>query len=346
MSEHSPLRVLDTLRLITTEPPPLEWLADGVWSPGKLTLFSGREKRGKSLVQLALGFVMASGGGELAGITVQAGRVLLIDGENGEQEIHRRLHALGLAPEHADNLMIAEARGLELREHGDEIVELVERHDADLLLLDSFRALWRGNERDEAEITQALDPMRDFAHDSGVAISLTHHLPKGGEQTYRGSTAIGAAIEHVVVLESFEEDPRHKTRRKLSNPLARFAPQRDDRWLAILSEGDDGPTWLEAADPYVAAHETPAQDETMTSLRELVGSWQSGNGYSPGAKVPKHDAPGYTASDLARAIGRRPDDNTVRRAIKRLADEGVFYQGDGKRWYPAPTPLDDEEEES
>jgi AAA domain len=343
-----PLRVLDTLRLLTTKPPPLEWIADGVWSPGKLTLFTGREKRGKSLVQLALALRMASGGGELAGIHVKPGRVLLIDGENGEAEIHRRLHALELAPEHADNLMIAEARGLDLAALTDSylVESYAVRHRADLVLLDSFRALWRGDERDEAEIAAALDPIRAFAHDTGAAVSLTHHLPKGGEQTYRGSTAIGAAIEHVVVLERFEEDSQSKTRRKLSNPLARFAPQRPDRWLSICSEGDDGPTWLEAVEPYVPARETPAQDEVAVALLDQVR--YSGNGHIPGTGLPDASddaAPGWSLADLARAVGRHPDDQTVRRAVYRLAKDGVLYRGDGKRWYPAPRLFDDHEED-
>ena len=55
------LTELDTLELVTTTPEPLDWLADGVFARGYMTLFGGREKRGKSLVQLALGVAMASG---------------------------------------------------------------------------------------------------------------------------------------------------------------------------------------------------------------------------------------------------------------------------------------------
>ena len=86
----SKLRLLNTLDLVTREPEPLDWLAEGVWARGKLTMFGGREKRGKSLVQLALIVCMVSGGGEVAGIKVKSGRVLLVDAENGEREIHRR----------------------------------------------------------------------------------------------------------------------------------------------------------------------------------------------------------------------------------------------------------------
>ncbi len=186
------LRVLDTRKLVTTEPEPLDWLAEGVFCRGELTLFGGREKRGKSLVQLAVAVTMASGGGEIAGIEVKAGRVLIVDAENGEREVHRRLRAMGLALEHAENLTICEARGFDLREDLELAAKLAARHEADLVVFDSFRALWRGDERDEAEVAAALDPMRELAHDTERACSMTHHQQKGGEE-YRGSSAIGGA---------------------------------------------------------------------------------------------------------------------------------------------------------
>ena len=95
------LRELDTRQMLTTVPPPLEWLVDGVFARGHHTLFGGREKRGKSLVQLVFAVCMASGGGEVAGITVKPGRVLIIDAENGERMIHRRLRMVGLDPDHS-----------------------------------------------------------------------------------------------------------------------------------------------------------------------------------------------------------------------------------------------------
>ena len=205
-------------------------------------MFGGREKRGKSLVQLALAVCMASGGGAAGGIEVKAGRVLLIDAENGEREIHRRVRAMGLTAEHAHNLAIAEARGFELRKHLDMVAELARDHRADLVLLDSFRSLWRGDERDEAEVAAALDPLRDLAHGTETAFSLVHHAQKGGEE-YRGSSAIGACIDWCVMLDRDRDDP-DKTRRRLANPLARFAAERADRWLTVRSRATTaGSAW-------------------------------------------------------------------------------------------------------
>ena len=355
------LRVLDTHKLVTTTPPPLDWLADGVWCRGKLTLFGGREKRGKSLVQLALAVCMASGGGEVGGITVSGGRVLLIDAENGEREIHRRLRAMGLGAEHAANLTVAEAHGFELRKHLDQVAALAERHGADLVLLDSYRSLWRGDERDEAEVAAALDPLRQLAHDTEVAISLVHHAQKGGEE-YRGSSAIGACIEWAVMLDREREDT-DKTRRRLANPLARFAPERPDRWLQITSGGDDGPVGLASASPFVREHEAPVRGEIEAELVAYIegcqgvgpyigpdpltppgniGDLEGCQGVDPRIARGTLTPPSWTSGDLARAIGRDRRASSFRRALQHVADLGVIHRNAAERWERSETLLDDE----
>lgn len=326
------LRVLDTLTLVTTEPPPLHWLAEGVFCRGKLTLFGGREKRGKSLVALALAVAIASGADDVAGIAVKAGRVLLIDAENGERELHRRLRAMGLAAEYAENLTVAEARGFELREHLDQVRDLAARTGADLVLLDSFRSLWRGDERDEAEVAAALDPLRQLAHETDAAISVVHHAQKSGEE-YRGSTAIGASIEWCVMLDRDREDP-DKTRRRLANPLARFAPERPDRWLQIRSGGDDGPVSLAAAEAFAPEHAAPVRDEIEAELREYIAGVPSATALKGGGTVAH---PGWTRAELATAVGRDHRNGTFRRAVQRIADSGVLHRNAENRWQRSPT---------
>jgi hypothetical protein len=336
----SKLRELDTAALVQRAPDPLHWLADGVYCRGKLTLKGGREKRGKSLVQLALAVCMASGGGEVAGIPVKPGRVLIVDAENGEREIHRRLRASGLDTEGARNLHIAEARGFDLRQDLKLAADLAQRHAVDLLVLDSFRTLWRGDERDEAEVAAALNPIRDLAHDTDIAVSLIHHAQKGGEE-YRGSSAIGACIEWCVMLDRDPQDP-DKARRRLANPLARFAPERPDRWFRVESEGDDGPVSLEETEAFVREYEAPVREGLEARLREWIAG--CGSGTAPIRADTTGTTPeGWTHAELARAVGRRRDDKTVRRAVGRLADLGVIHlNGDG-RWQRSETLLDDQE---
>ena len=337
-STHQVLRVLDTLALVTTEPPPLHWLAEGVFCRGKLTMFGGREKRGKSLVQLALAVCMASGGGDVGGIKVKAGRVLLVDAENGEREIHRRLRAMGLAPGYASNFVVAEARGFELREHLDDVAALAQKYRVDLVMLDSFRSLWRGDERDEAEVAAALDPLRELAHESDTAHSLVHHAQKAGDE-YRGSSAIGACVDWCVMLDRDREDP-DKTRRRLTNPLARFAPERPDRWLKVCSEGDDGPVSLETAEPFVREHEAPVRDEIEAQLRAIIKRGTRGTSPIEGGTTT---TPSWSVAEFGQAVGRGRDDKTLRRAVERLAALGEIHRNGDGRWQRSETLLDEAE---
>ena len=299
-------------------------------------MFGGREKRGKSLVQLALAVCMASGGGAAGGIEVKAGRVLLIDAENGEREIHRRVRAMGLTAEHAHNLAIAEARGFELRKHLDMVAELARDHRADLVLLDSFRSLWRGDERDEAEVAAALDPLRDLAHGTETAFSLVHHAQKGGEE-YRGSSAIGACIDWCVMLDRDRDDP-DKTRRRLANPLARFAAERGDRWLTVRSQSDDGRVSVEEAEAFVREREAPVRSEIESELRAAMN--RGCHVATPSNGGGNVATPSWSTAELAVSIGRGKNDGTVRRALERLADLGEIYRNAEKRWQRSETLFD------
>ncbi|MEA2514133.1 MAG: hypothetical protein QOJ59_3620, partial [Thermomicrobiales bacterium] len=66
--------------LLALELPVLQWIVDELLPRGSLTLFSGREKGGKSLLMFSLAVCVAQGRGFL-GRSVRAGPVLLVPAE-------------------------------------------------------------------------------------------------------------------------------------------------------------------------------------------------------------------------------------------------------------------------
>src|SRR5439155_216720 len=76
-------------------PPPVAWLVEGLCARGALSLIAGQPKAGKSLVALALAGGVAAGE-PAAGIRCRPGAALVVDAENSEAEIHRRLFGLDL----------------------------------------------------------------------------------------------------------------------------------------------------------------------------------------------------------------------------------------------------------
>ena len=256
------LRVLDLARMVSENPPPVPWIVDGLAVRGALTLLTGREGEGKSLLTLALATGIADGS-EVAGFDCKPGTALIVDGENGEHEIWRRVHCLGLPP---TGVVPVEADGFDLRRLV-ELEALLAVHRPALLVLDSFRSLWPGgDENDSAAVASVLDPLRALARRFDVATMLLHHLPKGGS-SYRGSTAIGAAVKLGFKLTRADGDPERRERRRLECFKCRPAPEPDARWLRLHVER--GQVFVDAAEPYEAgmsesSDRTPPRTELRT----------------------------------------------------------------------------------
>lgn len=300
------LQRLDVGDLLTRDPEPVDWIAEGVVARGTLTLLAGREKEGKSLLSLAVATRMVSGGGDLAGIDVCAGRALVVDGENGEREIHRRLRSLGLTTEQAGQLEVFEAVAHDLRTNLDELDAILAEHKPDLLVLDSWRSLWGGDENDSGEVARVLDPLRALVRRHDTAALLIHHLSRAG--AYRGSTAIGASVEAVVALERNPEDDDRR-RRRLRALACRYEQEAPDRWLRIEADRAKGLLLIGPAEPFAAR--AGARDSAEEALI---------------AAMP--DAPATFAA-WARAAGLDPKHGTARRARDHLADAGTVQAVQG-----------------
>jgi hypothetical protein len=273
------LRVLDTRAMLATTPPPVRYVLEPIAARGHLNLLAGREKTGKSMLAFAAAVAATHGADDLAGMAVHGASAMIVDAENGAGEVHRRLHGMGVSPEHADALVLVEARGFNLTLHLQLLTDLVDEHEPDLLVLDSFASMWSGDENDQGDVHKALDPLRNFAHDRpNLAVLLLHHTLKGGSE-YRGSTGIGAAVENISLL-GRNDDDEDGHRRKLRHNRSRFAPDGVDWWFAI-ERSEDGLITLTACDPYVPEGSPLAADELVRQADELAVAIALDGGWSP-----------------------------------------------------------------
>jgi hypothetical protein len=331
------LRELDTRHMLETDPPAVEWLINGICARGLLSLFVGREKTGKSMMALAFACRMAAGGGFVASIECAPGKVLIVDAENSEDEIHRRLHAMGLGVGHADSLVIAEARGFDLRRNLYELEQLVDRHQPKLVILDAFRSLWSGKEVESDETALALDPLRTLLHDKNVGGLLNHHSRKIDDE-YRGNTGVGASVENIVTLSKITDD-EERQRRKLSNPSCRFAGGFAPMWLKI--EADSGSLSIEPAEPFVPTRDPLPRELLEQDLIAHITRCQ------PATSLKENGSgnPGFSLSELADAVGRAPTNGTLRRALADLVEDGLLVRGADKHYRPTRQMLDEQEGE-
>ena len=263
------LRVLDVERMLATPPPPVPWIVEPILARGCVTMLAGREGRGKSMLALALAAAVGRATSliDVAGMSIGlSGHVLYVDAENGEREAHRRVHGLSVE---AGSLTYVEANAFDLKAHLDELEQLVRGRLPKVLVLDSLRSLTPGlDENDSLQAEAMLRPIVRLTQQLDIATLLLHHASRQSGE-YRGSTAIGAAVELGFTLSRIDDDPMAASRRKLACWKSRPAAEPAPRWLTI-KPNVSGDIVLSEAAPYEPPSRTPAQDDIETALRELI----------------------------------------------------------------------------
>jgi RecA-family ATPase len=301
------LRVLDVSAMVETAPPAIPWVIEGLAIERTLTLLSGKEGEGKSLLSMGLAAGVAQGE-EVAGLTCRRRNVLVIDAENGEYEIHRRVRALGLPGE---RITLVEAIDFHLGRDLARLEALIAEHKPGLVILDSFRSLWPGgDENDSAAAAAVLDPLRNLLRRRGPAGILLHHVSRSGND-YRGNSAIGASIELGFRLSRHQGDPEARERRSLRNFKCRPAPEPKVRWMRLHAEREQ--VFIESADPF--EEKEPSVPKRADLAPRLLAA----------ASEP------IRWPDLARAMGREPKDGTARRLRDDLLKSGELEKlSDGR----------------
>lgn len=294
------LRRLDVARMVREQPPPVPWVIEGLVARGMLTVLNGREGEGKSLLAMALAAGVLTGQTE-AGLVCERGRVMVVDAENGEHEIHRRVRTLELP---AEDVEVFEAQGFDLRRDSAELERAIEEHRPTLLVLDSYRTLWGGEENDSGEVAAVLDPLRNLVRRLDAGALLLHHSGKVNG-AYRGSSAIGASAELGFTLARSDADPEDSPRRYLATWKCRPAEKPPRRWLRLSVEA--GRVFIDQADP--PEEEEPAKPAPVTE--ELTPRVRAVLGEQP-----------MSLADVARGVGYDPKNRSVRRVLDALLEAG------------------------
>ena len=143
-----------------------------------------------------------------------------------------------------------------------------------MLVLDSLRSLAPGlDENDSQQAEAALRPMVRLTQQLDIATLILHHASRASGE-YRGSTAIGAAVQLGFTLSRHDEDPMAATRRKLACWKSRPAAIPPPRWLTIKPT-DGGGIMLREAAPYEPArpHPDPGRDRGDAPQADRGGLW-------------------------------------------------------------------------
>jgi hypothetical protein len=297
-----PVRFLDVAKMSAEPPPPVSWLAAPLLPRAALVALYAPGGDGKSLLAMGLATAIAHGG-ELAGIDCAHGVTIYLDAENGEGEIHRRVHTLGLP---ASGIRVADAGGLDLRRNFD-LVEDLAHEGPDLLVLDSLRSMTPGlDENDTKQTAEALDPLRRLAHRTGATILLIHHANKAGRD-FRGASSIRDSVDVLWHLGRQDEDD-DRQRRFLACRKMRVAAEPERMWLRLAV--DRGRVLIDPAEPAEADAAPVISQPVRRALSDDILAAMNGQ--------PQRLAV------IAELVGRGPKDGSVRNALAALVNAGLL----------------------
>ena len=305
------LERLDLAALLSTEPPEQEWVWDGYLERGTLAVLHGDGGTGKSILAGWLGKAITTGGACLERDTMQ-GNVLVVDAENPRPEIARRLHRLGYTPATHERLTYARASEPILTGDIAGLGGLIEWCDPLLVVLDSQRGLWDGDEREANEVRTLYRRLQAIAEQTRCVILLIHHDRRIGG--YSGTSDVNNAVDTRLHLERPDPD---QPERVLHHAKARSSVQ--------LSKASYTFRYDEALGVYTFTQPRAPRTVRDDVLEALTKEWQ-------------------IADEIATTAGaRKIDVQTVLRQLTRdgVAEHAVGPPGRSRRakcWrYPSQT---------
>ena len=216
--------LLNTSDLVLLDPDPIDWIWEGSLAPGTLSMLHGEGGLGKSWIALKIGEQMLRDDGTLFDKPINRGGVVILDGENAETQIHSRIHYTTIS-ETADlhYYMVFDAI-LGLEELTDEYLDyIIDQHSPRLIIIDSQRALYAGDEKEQSEAGRMLRRFARKIEHHPCAYLFIHHDNRGGD--YSGSSDINAAVTGCRLHLKRHHDKDKPEARIITQPKNRIAAE-------------------------------------------------------------------------------------------------------------------------
>jgi len=219
------LHALDTQHLVEEAPPIIEWIWDDYMAPGTLNMLHGDGGLGKSYLALKISEQMLRPeGGELFGKKIRPGGVVILDGENAEVQIHHRIHNTTIIATAPIKIFSVDQPILGYEEKTNALFAwIAAEYDPRLVIIDSQRALWAGDEKEQMEVGRMLRAFAKGLEAFPYATLLLHHDNRGKD--YAGSSDMNAAISGARLHLEKHGTKDETQARRLSMPKNRIGPE-------------------------------------------------------------------------------------------------------------------------
>lgn len=272
LTDHT--RLLDTKHLVTNQPERIDWVWEDFLAPGTLNMLHGEGGLGKSFIALKIAEQLVNEQpDEVFGKQVHPGGVVILDGENAEVQIHRRIQHTTITADADLSVYVVSDVVLGLEEVTEQYFDhLEQKHNPRLIIVDSQRALWAGDEKEQAEAGRMLRRFGRYVETKPYAVLLIHHDNRGGD--YSGSSDINAAITGCRLHIKRHTDKAKPNARVLTQPKNRIAPEvAPQEFLLDITQHPDSHRFLTSGikfTPYVSDHATQLRDWINTIITRLA----------------------------------------------------------------------------
>lgn len=201
--------------LISMDFPESKWVVDKLISENGINCISGKPKSGKSLLCLHLALSVASGRKFLGEFDVQQGAVLLITKEDPKRLIKERVQRFLEDKVDLDSFPIRICTENNFYLDNDKWLPLIkkeiEEKNVKLIIIDSFRRIFKGEENSSQVITEVHSRLKEIQK-LGVTIVFIHHHGKEGffkrdnPDKLRGSSDILAMLDSLLAIDKLDAD--------------------------------------------------------------------------------------------------------------------------------------------
>ena len=220
----SALGIVEAKSFFEKDPPPIEWLIEGILEKKNLVMLAGAPKTAKSWLSIEIGLCVATGkalfGDPLMLGNGKKGTVLFCFLEDGAHNIHARVTALarskGVDDVQGLNMMFRFGGGLDMgnSQHAQQFAYAIRAAypSIDLIVFDPFRNLHYGDENDSANIIRVMENLRTIRDVTGASVLVIHHTRKPASAdknnpgfAIRGSGAIFGAVDGLIAMNNVDD---------------------------------------------------------------------------------------------------------------------------------------------
>lgn len=195
---------IDAADFVAVEDEVYDWVIPGLLEATDRVIWTAGEGVGKSELQLQLAVTVASGIHPFTRVPMKRRRVLLVDIENPERQLRRRVRTMleRAGDAYQGGLKLTEQRsaGIDLRDPRD--FRWLDRHceleKPELLVIGplykTFRVKGRESKTDETAAEEAAYALDRLRQRHGCAISIEAHSPHGDSNDRAGLRPYGASL--------------------------------------------------------------------------------------------------------------------------------------------------------